>query len=221
MSGADHGERLVAFFQRLGSLEPILRIILHDASMSAELTFRGAEERTVLLDFTRRPARISAGRPREPGQIRVTIDGAVMHEVMIGRLSPGEALGRRQLLLRGAPSALARFIPLLDFAPLLYRDHVAHSGAGVGAGAAVEEDPMDGSTGRQGPLVRRLARQTERALERLVGELAYGVGYGMGQLRYRFLRQLSLFEVLSAMARGVEAASPPPAAQGGRRQEAS
>jgi hypothetical protein len=214
-SAAAAGGWLTSFFERLAELEPILRVVLRDAPLSAELTFRGNGERTVLLDFTRTPARIAVGKPTASGRIRVVVASPIMHAILLGRLSPGEALGRRELLLRGAPAELAKFIPLFDFAPVLYREHLADLGVDgfarpTGARRSTEGD-MKTPGDEEAPLGVRVRQRSERVLVGTVTELAYAAGYGMGVLRHRFLRNLSLFDVLGAMARGVAAASPPDA----------
>lgn len=206
---------ITSFFQRLDSLEPVVRIILRGARLRAELTFHdGADHQTVVLDYLRAPARITLGRPRQPGMIRMKIDSDIMHQVLLGQLHPGQALGRREMLLRGKPTDLARFIPLLDFAPLLYREHVlaqsvAQPGQSPGAPARKEKD-MTASGDHPRAVRLTMAGRSEQALLKLVQQLAYAAGYGMGALRRRFMRNLSLFDVLSAMARGIAAAQSQP-----------
>ncbi|MBW2527773.1 MAG: hypothetical protein JRI23_26570 [Deltaproteobacteria bacterium] len=217
------GEWLTSFFERLAPLEPILRIILRDAPLSAELSFRGPTDRKVMLDFSRKPARISVDESTDPGRIRVAVQSEVMHEILLGRLSPGEALGRRQLLLRGAASDLASFVPLFDFAPLLYRDHLADENVrGFERGGRTSFDreeamKVDQFGARPGGLEH--SGRAERAVVRMIERAAYAAGFGVGVLRHRYLQSLSMFEVMAAMARGVDAASPPerqPAAGGER-----
>ena len=208
-----YGEWLTSFFTRLRSLEPVLRIILHDAPLSADLSFRGTPSRQVLLDFSRHPARIVLDQPGGVGRIRVAVPSAVMHQILLGRLTAGEALGQRQLLLRGAPSDLAHFVPLFDFAPLLYRDHLSDLGVRGFArrrdGAVEREETMKATQSGQERSGPWLWPSGEAALVRMVERAAYAAGYGMAVLRHRYLQKLSMFEVMAAMARGVTAAAPP------------
>lgn len=202
---------LSSFFQRLESLDAVVRIILSDARLSALLTFRGADEARVRMDYTRSPARIDVDGTTADADIRVTIDADVMHEMLLGRLSPGEALGRRELLLRGSAAYLARFIPLFDFAPLLYKDHLTDLGLDGYArpARAVNKQEADMTTDPQGERApSRELKGPERALFRIINEAAYAAGYGLGTMRRRFLRNMSLFEVLEALSRGVAAAEP-------------
>lgn len=205
---------LVSFFERLGPLEGLVRIILKDAELSARLTFRGDPPGEVRLDYGVRPARIDVGVGRPSGRLQVSIDAAVMHRVLLGELHPGEALGRRELLLRGSAADLARFIPLLGFAPMLYREHLAdldHDGhrrpRPGGAALAVEEGFMEQTRFRGDPIPLRSLGVAERAVLGMIEEAAYAAGYGVGLLRHRFLRNLSLFDVLGALSRGVDAAA--------------
>ncbi len=179
----DRASVIAGFFARLQSLEEILRIITSRARLRAALTFRAPEERSVVLDLRSTPLRVLEGTMHGQTQVRIAVDADVMHEVLIGALPPGEALGRRHLLLRGSPHHLARFIPLLDFAPVLYREHLA--------------------------LEKRAMNQSSPSFAvRAVNGLAYAMGYVVGLLRYRVLKSLNLFEVLSSMSRGLEASTP-------------
>lgn len=217
---------LVSFFERLGPLEGLVRIILGGAPLSARLTFRGDPTGEVRLDYASRPARIDTGTGLPPGRIQVAIDAGVMHRVLLGEMHPGEALGRRELLLRGSASDLGRFIPLLGFAPLLYREHLADLGLdgfrrpGPGAQApATQEGPMASGRFQGDPIPLRTLSAGERAVFKAIEEAAYAAGYGVGMLRHRVLRNLSLFEVLTAMSRGVEAATAAAAAKAPERAD--
>jgi hypothetical protein len=203
-----------SFFERLRPLEGLVRIILKDAELSARLTFRGEPPGEVRLDYGTWPAKIETGVGRPSGRIQVTIAQEVMHRVLLGEMHPGEALGRRELLLRGSAADLARFIPLLGFAPLLYREHLADLGLEGHArpGAVVAPYPtevglMDTARFRGDPIPLRSLGLGERAIFRMIEEAAFAAGYGVGLLRHRYLGNLSLFDVLGALSRGVEAAS--------------
>ena len=119
---------LASFFHRLEDVEAITRVMLSNAKISALLTLRGETEKKVLLDFTKYPALIRSDDHIRSGTIYVTVAGDVMHEVLLDRLPAGVALGRREMLLRGSASNLAKFIPLFDFGPLLYREHLTDMG---------------------------------------------------------------------------------------------
>ena len=56
--------------------------------------------------------------------------------------------------------------------------------------------------------LERAAVHLERGLARAVNGLAYAVGWCVGKLRYAVFENLSLFEVLNAMSRGLDAATP-------------
>jgi len=200
-------------FSRLDQVEPLIRIILSNARLSASLTFRGETERSVLLDLRPDPLKIAVDDIPEPGEIQVAVPAEIMHEIMLGRMHPGEALGRRELLLRGSSAKLAKFIPLFEFAPLLYREHLVAMGAydllGSAAPKAGPEEITDsGGFMQMSKHLRKLRQASEKTLVKLVQDAAYAAGYGMGTLRHRFLRNMNLFDVLAAMSRGVEAATP-------------
>ena len=57
------------------------------------------------------------------------------------------------------------------------------------------------------PLVRTSA--VERAVFGCLRGTSYALGYLVGLLRYRVFQKLDLFDVLSAMSRGLAAAAPP------------
>jgi len=57
------------------------------------------------------------------------------------------------------------------------------------------------------PLVRTSA--FERAVFGCLRGISYALGYFVGLLRYRVFKKLDLFDVLSAMSRGLAAAAPP------------
>jgi hypothetical protein len=213
MSEFSHGEMLVSMFARLEQVEPLIRIILSGARLSVSLTFRGDPERRILLDFRPDPLKIVVDDLPEPGEIEVAIRAELMHEVLLGRMHPGEALGRRELLLRGSSAKLAKFIPLFDFAPLLYREHLISLGAHEHLGSAAPKAGPERRTENGGFMqvskhLQKLRQSSEKTVVKLVHEAAYAAGYGMGMLRHRFLLNMNLFDVLAAMSKGVEAATP-------------
>lgn len=204
-------EILATFFQRMGSLEAILRVITSDAKLSALFTFRGEPAKKVLLDLAATPARVLLDEEARGGNIFMTIDSRIMHEILLGRMKPGLALGRREMLLKGCAMDFAKFIPLFDFGPVLYREHLADigwDGFSRTSGPIVKQEASMGQKVYKGepiPLVR--LNPFERVFFKLVNGIAYGVGYLVGLLRYRLFEKLSLFEVLASMSKGLEAAS--------------
>lgn len=204
-------ERLAVFYERLKPVESIIRIVLSDAPVSCVLTFRGEPEKSVLLDYGRRPARIAVDDPA-PARTAVTIRGDVMHDVMSRRLAPGTALARRELLLRGSAADLAKFIQLLEFGPILYCEHLADIGypgyARTNGRLKSAEDNMAEKSfeGNPIPVVNR--NPVERLASRIIGGMAWFMGYATGVIRYRIMKKLSLFDVLTSMSNGLEAARP-------------
>ncbi|MFC1474447.1 hypothetical protein ACFLQK_00245 [bacterium] len=214
MSGADLKPTvlLATFYQRLGSVEPIIRIVLYEAQLSALLTFRGDPEKKAFLDFKKEPALIQIDGEATEGEVRVTIDGGVMHRILLGVMHPGEALARREMLLRGSASDLAKFIRLLEFGPLLYDEHMADVGYD-GYSRRKGEPPlreaiMKDKVFNGDPIPTVKLSGFEKFVSGTVNKLGYIVGYMLGVMRYRLVEKLSLFDVLTSMSRGLEAARP-------------
>jgi hypothetical protein len=205
-------EILSSFFMRLESIEEIVRVFMGHARSSTLFTFRGTPEKKVLMDFRRSPARVSVVDGTTPADVLVTVKGDVMHEVLMGRVKPGVAMGRRELLMRGKVIDLTRIIPLFEIAPVLYREHLSDIGCPDGARRtqriASREDTMTNQVAPGAPIGLVALSRGERLAVKVTNELAYLVGYAVGLLRYRLFKKLNLFEVLSAMAHGLEAAEP-------------
>lgn len=204
---------LASFFERLEPLEAILRIVLSQARISALLTFRGRPEHKVLLDFSTEPARVLVDPPAKTADVYVTLEAEIMHDILLGRTNPGVAVGRREMLLRGSPHHLAAFIPLFDFGPALYREHLSDAGVygyrRPRARAFTQREAfMTGTAFRGNPIPLEHLTTWERVLFSCLNKLSYLVGYLMGLLRYRLLQKMNLFEVLSAMSKGLAAAMP-------------
>lgn len=204
---------LSSFYRRLGSMEEIIRIVLSEAGLSALLTFRGEPETKVLLDYSRRPARVEIDGDETSASIYMTIDAGVMHEVLLDRVKPGVALARREMLLRGSAADLAKFIQLLEFGPVLYDEHMADTGLDgyerhKNSKPLTEEQIMNERTfsGEPIPVVRISA--AEKTAAGAINRLGYAAGYALGFVRYRLLKKLNLFDVLTWMSRGLEAARP-------------
>ena len=183
---------LAAFIQRLERVEGIIRIVTGDAPVSVLFTFRGDSEVKVLLDLTRRPCRVVLGEEARDANIWVTVSSEVMHRVFLGKMHAGEALAQRELLLRGSPFQLGFVIPLFDFATPLYREHLAV--------LAKTERAGDGEEAME-------QRQWKKQLQSGVNAMAWGMGYGLGAARAKWLADLDLYQILEAMAQGLEATS--------------
>jgi hypothetical protein len=194
-------------------METITRVILSHAEISALMTFRGEPQKKVLLDFSQTPARIVVDGEARTGTIQVTVRGEVMHDILLDRMPPGVAMGRREMLLRGCAADLAKFIPLFAFGPVLYREHLTDLGlfgySRPGAQNPLKEVAMSDTPQFQGnpiPLVR--LSPVEKVAFSVMNGLSYAMGYMVGWLRYRVFRNLNLFQVLSSMSRGLSAALP-------------
>jgi hypothetical protein len=198
MSLAPEGstDGVATFLERLGSLDRVLRVIVSDARLRVRFTIRGSPERAVLLDFLEQPVRSTPDDGSHAPDVMVTMTSETWHRVLLGDIAPGEALGRREMLLRGSASDLARCIPLFDFAPMLYREHVTTERCCGGKDGTMQEiDRPATATGG--------SRDVAQPLSRLTGTAAYVLGFGLGMVRKR-VPGISLFDLLGAMSRGLE-----------------
>jgi hypothetical protein len=204
---------LSSFFRRLEPLEEIVRVFMSQARMSALFTFRGTTDSKVLLDFSKSPAVVAVDNGARSGDVSITINGGVMHDIFLERMKPGVALGRREMLLRGPVSDLSKILPLFGIAPMLYREHlgdIGYNGYAREPGKSLsQEELMNGQVfkGEAIPLVQLSG--PEKVGTKLINGLAYGLGYVVGLLRYRLFKKLSLFGVLTAMSTGLTKATPP------------
>jgi hypothetical protein len=122
-------------------------------------------------------------------------------------------MSRREMLLRGSAYNLAKFIPLFEFGPVLYREHLTDLGL-FGYSRPGEQNPRKESAmndqpqfqGKPIPLVR--LSSFEKISFAVMNGLSYAMGYMVGLLRYRVFKNMNLFQVLSSMSRGLAAASP-------------
>lgn len=204
---------IASFFARLVAIEAVVRVILSDARIAAVIALRGERPRKILLDFGPTPARVLHDDPTRPGDIVMDIEDEVLHEILLGRMAPGLALGRRQMLLKGHAANFARFIPLFAFGPVLYREHLADAGVAGFArttGAAPLQEAVMTETFHGDPIPITKLNWFERGVSRVLNGLAFVLGWCVGQIRYRLVQNLSLFDVLGAMSRGLAAAAPPP-----------
>jgi hypothetical protein len=186
---------IASFFQRLGGIERVARAIVKDSRTAVLITLRGEPERRVLLDFSRVPMRVVVDGEAHEGRgarLGVTVDADVLHRILLGRMTAGQAFGRRQLLVRGSAALLARFSGLFGFAPVLYKEF------------AMKAADLQGA-----PIPLQTLNPVEKALARSLDVAAWSLGYGLGLLRYRLFPKMSLFDVLEAMSRGLAAATPP------------
>ena len=204
---------LSSFFRRLEPLEEIVRVFMSQARMSALFTFRGTTDSKVLLDFSKSPAVVAVDNGARSGDVSITINGGVMHDIFLERMKPGVALARREMLLRGPVSDLSKILPLFGIAPMLYREHlgdIGYNGYAREPGKSLsQEELMNGQVfkGEAIPLVQLSG--PEKVGTKLINGLAYGLGYVVGLLRYRLFKKLSLFGVLTAMSTGLTKATPP------------
>jgi hypothetical protein len=203
---------IASFFKRLLVIETIIRIILKRANLSAAFTFSGKPQKKVLFDFSKPDASVDVDATTRTAHIHVAIDAGVMHDILLGKTKPGLAFGRRQLLLRGSAMNLSKFIPLFDFSPAIYREHLADTGCcgytrkkGV---PPLKEAVMSGRIFKGDPIPLTNYSLIEKTTTKLINGFAFLMGYLVGIMRYRVFEKLSIFDVLSAMSKGLEAASP-------------
>ncbi len=206
-------EVIASFFHRLTSIDRVARVIVHESRLSARLTFRGERNRSVRLDFTEGPLQVVDDDAQvRRGHVDMVMDASVCHDVLLGRLRPGEALGRRQMLLRGSASQLARFIPLFDFAPALYGEHLADLGwpgfERRSRWAPLRENDMTTSGPYAHPALAADRSPAQQMACRTVESIAYGLGYAVGALRRRIIPNLDLFDVVASASRGMRDALP-------------
>ena len=202
---------LASFFERLETIGAVLGAALSNARVSAEMVFRGPSEQKVHLDVSGSRVRVLVDDNAHKGHTSLAVDSDVMHEVLLGRLHGAIAVGRRQMLLRGSISDLAHLIPLFDISPALYREHLADLGVdGLGrrTGPTVTKELIMQSEAREESVLERPLSGVERILFAGLNHSAYLLGYLMGAIRYRLFENLSLFDLLAAMSRGLDAATP-------------
>ena len=205
-------QHLVGFFQRLSTIDSVMREIVSHVQISMVMIFRDERERRIALELRKRPMRVWVDDPLKEGQIEVRIRAEVMDEILRGHLHAAVAIGRRELLLRGSPSLFAKVIPLFDFAPMLYREHLAELEKQPkpveGNNTDREESQMSEQTvSEEVPLAMKRSF-FGRMLGGFVGALAYVIGYVLGFMRFRVFKSLSIFDALSGMSKGLEAATP-------------
>ena len=203
---------IASFFKRLLVIDPIIRIILNRANLSAAFTFSGEPQKKVLFDFSKPDASVDVDATTRTAHIHVAIHAEAMHDILLGKTRPGLAFGRRQMLLRGSAMNLAKFIPLFDFSPAIYREHLADTGYGAytrkKGTPPLKEAVMSGRIFKGDPIPLSDYSLIEKITSKLINGFAFLMGYLVGVMRYRVFEKLSIFDVLSAMSKGLEAATP-------------
>jgi hypothetical protein len=203
---------IASFFKRLLGMEAIIRVILKQANLSAAFTFKGDPQKKVLFDFSKPEANVAVDETTHAANIHMKIDSETMHDILLGKIKPGLALGQRRMLLRGSAINLARFLPMFDFSPALYREHLADTGYGEYSRnkgpAPLKEAVMSGDIFKGDPIPVIDRSTTERIIIKLIERFAYMTGYLVGVIRHRLVEKLCIFDVLSAMSKGLEAAAP-------------
>lgn len=197
----------ITFFEGLNELSPLIRFLLGAGPLTASLQVRGESPAWLLLDATRDPVRITRHQGQAPSTVKAAATAQVWADILSGRVAPGAAFGRRELLLRGSASELARLIPLLELAPPLFRDHVSNP-----AGSVMEAQAM--SSTRKTILSSIAAPRAQLARVAATGlrRAAYWTGYSLGTLQRRGIARERLLDLLASAARGWERAVPAPAA---------
>lgn len=203
---------IASFFKRLITIDAIIRVILQRANLSAAFTFRGDPQKKILFDFSKPEASVEVDETTHTAQIHMTIDAEIMHDILLGKIKPGLALGQRRMLLRGSAMNLAKFIPLFDFSPAIYREHLADTGyhgyIRKKGSAPLMEAVMSGKIFKGDPIPLTDYTLTEKIMIKLINRFAYLMGYLVGVIRHRVFEKLCIFDVLSAMSKGLEAATP-------------
>ena len=203
---------IASFFKRLITMDEIIRVILKRANLSAAFTFRGDPQKIVLFDFSKPDASVEIDKTTHTAHIHMVIDAEAMHDILLGNMKPGLALGQRRMLLRGSAMNLAKFIPLFDFSPAIYREHLADTGyhgyIRKKGTAPLKEAVMSAKIFKGDPIPLTNYTLTEKIMIKLINRFAYMMGYLVGVMRHRVIEKLSIFDVLSAMSKGLEAATP-------------
>ena len=203
---------IASFFKRLLNMEAIIRVILNQANLSAAFTLRGDPQKKVLFDFSKPDATVEVDKTIHSAHIHVMVSAEIMHDILLGKMKPGLALGQRRMLLRGSAMNLARFIPLFDFSPVLYKEHLADTGYNgyirKKGTAPLKEAVMSGEIFKGDPIPVTDYSVIEKIIIKLINRFAYMMGYLVGVMRYRIFEKLCIIDVLSAMAKGLEAATP-------------
>ncbi len=197
-------EALSSFFESLPRAESVLRVVTSDTDCPALFRFTGEKNWNLLLDFGQRPMQVRTGVRDDDGRVTIKIDTQTMHRIFSGDVAPGLCFGRREMLLKGSPSDFARLIPLFDFAPVLYRDHLAAIGFdGRPQPKNQETAPMPNAIQKHDP-----RSEFEKFFQAILHALAYWLGFALGWIRHHVFKNLRLFDVLASLSQGLEDAAP-------------
>ncbi len=202
---AEAADTVVTFFEGLDAMSPLLRLLLGDGPLSVGLDIRAEAVRRIVIDATADRVCVRRGEGAAPTAVRVAADARVWGDVLSGRVAPGAAHGRRQLLLRGSAADLARLIALLEMAPPLFRDHESRRAHTSAEAHLMTTNPRS---------VRSLLAGPRAALDRLASSglhrAAFWTGYSIGRLRRSGLDRTALMDLLASAARGWERAEQAP-----------
>ena len=185
---------VVDFFERLSGMDPVIRAVAPTQSVQVLFTIRGEQNRTIRLDLTRNPIDIIVDGQDRTAEVMVTMSSTVMHAILTREMTAGEAYGQRELLLRGSIADLVRVLPLIDFAPEMYIDHMQFTEHKMERFQDTAQTSMD-------------SRRRDRVLQTIVESGAWGMGFAVGRFRQRFPRGPTVLEILMAMSDGLRAAN--------------
>ncbi|MBT3220703.1 MAG: hypothetical protein HN348_16575 [Proteobacteria bacterium] len=185
---------IVDFFEHLQGMDPIIRAVAPTQTVQVLFTLRGdGVARTIRLDLTKNPFDVIVDGQDRMAEVMVIMSSEVMHAILTRKMTAGEAYGQRELLLRGSIADLVRVLPLIDFAPEMYIDHMQF-----------RENKMarfkDSETSLE-------SRRRDRVLETIVESAAWGMGFAVGRFRRRFPRGPTVLEILMAMSDGLQSAN--------------
>jgi hypothetical protein len=182
---------IVDFFERLQGMDPIIRAVAPTQTVQVLFTLRGDDAtRTIRLDLTKNPFGVIVDGQDRMAEVMVTMSSEVMHAILTRKMTAGEAYGQRELLLRGSIADLVRVLPLIDFAPEMYIDHMEFR----------MERFKDSET-------RLESRRRDRVLQTIIESAAWGTGFAVGRFRRRFPRGPTVLEILMAMSDGLQTAN--------------
>lgn len=209
---SNRSEILMEFFVRLEKLGEIVRVIVSNASITVLIAFRGEHEKRVVMDLTKDNLKVINNDKAKDGNIYVTIDAEQMHQVLTEQKTAGTALAERQLLLRGSPYLFSKFIPLFDFGPMLYKEHLADcmvkGYARKSSTTPLKEEKMNTTDTNLQLEKLEDVPNWQKMIFKLFNIFAFILGYVVGLIRYRVLENMSLFEMISSLSKGLQAATP-------------
>ena len=199
-----YDDALLSFFEKLPHAETVLREFTSESDCPTLFRFHGATNWNLLLDLGQHPIKVRTGVHDDDGRATIKIDSETMHRIFLGEIKPGLCFGRREMLLKGSPSDFARLIPLFDFTPVLYRDHLAAIGF---------QDPRSSQDQEATSMPNAIQKhdprsEFEKFFQAILHALAYWLGFALGWIRNKLFKNLRLFEVLASLSQGLEDATP-------------